>query len=264
MTLCTCNFFSKVLKNHVSVNVLIPSLPDNECLHADYDDIYPANRQYKTLYLLHGALDDYSCWLRHTAIERYAEEKGIAVVMPSGQNGFYSNARAGLDYFDFVTEELPRFVQGTFHLSGAREDNFIAGPSMGGYGAAKCALSRPDLFAAFADLSGAVDPGVLEPRMKAMGFDFFRYDLIFGGADQVTGTKDDLYQLARAMKDVQIKPAAWVFCGLEDTANYDMNRRFYDTLTAAGVQAVFQDGHGGHDWAYWDACIKTFLKELAI
>ena len=264
MTFCTCNFFSKSLKNHVSVNVLIPSLPDNSCLHADYDEIYPSGRLHKTLYLLHGALDDYSCWMRHTAIERYAEEKGIAVVMPSGQNGFYSDAKYGLDYFTFITEELPRFVQGTFHLSPRREDNFIAGPSMGGYGASKCALSRPDLYAAFADLSGAVDPGMLEPRMTAMGFDFFRYDLIFGGADKVAGTKDDLYRLAGALKDAPVKPSAWVFCGLEDVTNYDMNRRFYDTLRAAGVPAVFHDGHGGHDWPYWDSCIATFLKELTI
>lgn len=262
MTLCTCNFFSKTLQNHVTVNVLIPSLPDNDCLRAAYDEIYPAGRQLQTLYLLHGALDDYSCWLRHTNIERYAEEKGIAVVMPSGQNGFYTNAKYGLNYFDFITQELPRFVQGTFHLSPRREDNFIAGPSMGGYGASKCALTCPDRYAAFADLSGAVDPGELEPRMVAMGFDFFRYDLVFGGSDKVAGSEHDLYLLARRLKDAPEKPRAWVFCGLEDVTNYDMNRRLYETLEAAGCEAVFCDGHGGHDWAYWDGCIRQFLQAL--
>lgn len=262
MIFCESNFFSKTLKNHVNVNVLIPNLPDNDCLHASYDEIYPEGKKYKTLYLLHGALDDYSCWMRHTSIERYAEEKGIAVVMPSGQNGFYSNALYGLNYFDFITEELPRFAQGTFNLSSKREDNFIAGPSMGGYGASKCALSKPGQYGAFADLSGAVDPGVLEDRMVASGFDFFRYDLIFGGSDKVEGTKDDLYLLARSLRDSECKPKAFVACGLEDVTNYDMNVSFKEELEKAGFDVHFEDGHGGHDWKYWDTCIESFIRLL--
>jgi putative tributyrin esterase len=262
MIFCECNFFSKTLKNHVNVNVLIPNLRDNDCLHASYNEIYPEGKEHKTLYLLHGALDDYSCWMRHTSIERYAEEKGIAVVMPSGQNGFYTNAMNGLDYFDFITEELPRFVQGTFHLSKKREDNFIAGPSMGGYGAAKCALSKPEQYAAFADLSGAVDPGQLEGRMVAKGFDFLRYDLIFGGSDKVEGTKDDLYLLARNLKDSRMKPDAFITCGLEDLINYDMNVRLKEELERSGFNVHFEDGHGGHDWQYWDRCIENFIKML--
>ena len=78
------------------------------------------------MYLLHGALDDYTMWLRHTNIERYAEAAGIAVVMPSGQNGFYSNALYGLRYFDYITEELPRMIEYTFPVSTDRKDRFIA------------------------------------------------------------------------------------------------------------------------------------------
>ncbi|MGB7605948.1 MAG: alpha/beta hydrolase family protein [Lutisporaceae bacterium] len=264
MIFCQCNFFSKVLKNHINVNVLIPSLPDNDCLHASYDEIYPKRKKFKTLYLLHGALDDYSCWLRHTSIERYAEEKNLAVVMPSGQNGFYSNALFGLDYFDFVTEELPRFIQGTFPLSDKREDNFIAGPSMGGYGASKCALSKPWQYGAFADLSGAVDPCNLEGKMKEMGFDFFRYDLIFGGSDKVAGTKDDLYLLAQELKDSEYKPKAYIACALEDVANYGMNVRLKNVLEESGVEVFFEDGHGGHDWKYWDTCIEHVINWLPL
>ena len=130
MILNRVNFFSKTLLNHVDVDILIPTLPDNDCLHATYDAIYQPGRRWPCLYLLHGALDDHSCWLRHTAIERLAEAAGMAVVMPSGQNGFYTKARYGLDYFTFVTEELPQMVCSTFPISGRREDTYIAGPSM--------------------------------------------------------------------------------------------------------------------------------------
>ncbi|HHT96751.1 MAG TPA: esterase family protein [Clostridiales bacterium] len=259
MILNQCNFFSKTLQNHVNVNVLIPSLPDNECLHASYDEIYPHNKKHKTIYLLHGALDDYSSWLRHTSIERYAQEKGLAVVMPSGQNGFYSNAKYGLNYFDFITEELPRFAQSTFNLSKEREDNFIAGPSMGGYGATKCALSKPEQYAGFCNLSGAVAPNILEPRMVEKGFDFFRYDLIFAGSDKVPGSKDDLYLLAKNLKESKNKPKAYIACAIEDLINYDMNVNLKEELERSGFDVCFRDGHGGHDWKYWDECIENFL-----
>ena len=93
MILNRCNFFSKTLLNHVDVDILLPSMPDNDCVGASLDEIYRDRAPWPTLYLLHGALDDHSCWLRQTAIERYAEAAGMAVVMPSGQNGFYTNAR---------------------------------------------------------------------------------------------------------------------------------------------------------------------------
>ena len=67
----------------------------------------------------------------------------------------------------------------------------MAGCSMGGYGAARLALGAPDRYAAFADLSGAVDPARLEPAMARMGFTFFRYDLLFGGAQKVRGSEND-------------------------------------------------------------------------
>ena len=262
MILNKCNFFSKTLCNHVDVDVLIPSMPDNDCVKTDLEDIYSSDKKWPVLYLLHGALDDHSCWLRHTCIERYAEEAGMAVVMPSGQNGFYTNAKYGLNYFDFVTKELPLFIRSVFNVSKLREDTYIAGPSMGGYGATKCALRCPEQYAAFADLSGAVDPIELEPKMIAMGFGFFRYDLIWGGVEKMRGTDDDVYYLSRSLKDSAIKPEAFIYCGLEDEANHGMNLRLYESLTENGFTASFKDGHGLHDWIYWDKCIKDFLSHI--
>lgn len=261
MILSHCNFYSKVLNNHVDVNVLIPSIPDNDHFTHDLDEVYK-ERNIPVLYLLHGALDDYTMWLRHTNIERYAEEAGIAVVMPSGQNGFYSNAIYGLNYFDYITEELPRFIEYTFPVSREREYRYIAGPSMGGYGATKCGLKRHDMYRAFGDFSGAVDPERLEPLMTKMGFGFFRYDLIFGGSDKVTGSKDDLQVLAEECSKYDKKPYAFITCGLEDTNNYDMNYQLYKKLESCGFDTEFFGGHGDHDWVYWDKCIDKFIKTI--
>lgn len=264
MIYCQCNFFSKTLKSHVPVEVLLPALSDWDCLKADLDEIYPAGRRWPVLYLLHGALDDATSWIRETGIERYAAQKGVAVVMPNGQNGFYANAKYGLPYFDFITQELPRFIESTFPVSKRGCDRFIAGPSMGGYGAAKCALTYPDRYAAFGNLSGAVDPGELEPRLEKMGVNFIRYDLIFGGSDKVAGSDDDLYLLAERQRDAKKKPKAFFYCALEDGPNYDMNVRLKNALDAAGFATVFADGHGGHGWAYWDTCLADFVKNLPL
>lgn len=261
MILNHCNFYSKTLNNHVDVNVLLPSMADNDHFFHTLDEIYQ-QRTIPVLYLLHGALDDYTMWLRHTNIERYAQEAGIAVVMPSGQNGFYSNAKYGLNYFDYVTEELPRFIEYTFPVSGLRQHRYIAGPSMGGYGAAKCALARPEKYCAFGDFSGAVDPGKLEPLMTSMGFDFFRYDLIFGGSDKVSGSSDDLQILAGRCQGLSEKPYGFIACGEEDTNNYAMNYELYQKLQECGFDAKFLGGTGLHDWVYWDQCIDTFIKQL--
>lgn len=262
MILNHCNFYSKTLNNHVDVNVLLPSMPDNHHFFHGLEEIYQ-QRNIPVLYLLHGALDDYTMWLRHTNIERYAEEAGLAVVMPSGQNGFYSNALYGLNYFDYITKELPRFVEYTFPVSARREDRYIAGPSMGGYGAAKCALGSQETYRAFGDFSGAVDPEKLEPLMTAMGFDFFRYDLIFGGSNKVTGSNDDLKVLAQRCGELSVKPYAFISCGEEDTNNYDMNYELYEKLISCGFQGEFFGGSGLHDWGYWDRCVARFVELIS-
>ena len=258
------NFFSVTLCNHVDVDILLPSMGDNDAyLCKDLDRIYE-KKTYPVLYLLHGALDDRTMWVRNTSIETYAQEKELVVVMPSAQNSFYVNAKAGLNYYSFVADELPKVIAKYFPISEKREDTFIAGYSMGGYGATRIALGNPERFASFADLSGAVDPETLEPLMSEMGFDFFRYDLIFGGADKVKGSKNDVYQLAADLKDAVLKPEVHIYCGLDDSANHKMNLKLYETLKDNGFTAHFTDGPGGHDWAYWDKSIRDYISKIRI
>ena len=57
--------------------------------------------------------------------------------------------------WDYVTEELMPMLYNWYPISDKREDNFIAGLSMGGGGALKFAVNYPDKFAAAAILSSA-------------------------------------------------------------------------------------------------------------
>lgn len=255
------NHFSKMLATHTDVEVLIPNMADNEAyLCSDLNEVY-GHREYPVLYLLHGALEDHSSWIRRTNIESYAEEAGVMVVMPSAHNSFYTDALLGDRYYSYIARELPLFIESFLPVKKGRENTFIAGPSMGGYGAVVLALKEPGRFGAFACLSGAVDPGKLEPMMKDMGFDFFRYDLIFGGSDKVKGSTADPFALAKQVKGD--KPEAYIYCGEQDSANYVMNSELYAELLGNGFNAEFKGSEGGHDWKYWDGAIADFLKKIA-
>ena len=94
MILSECNFFSKILESHVRATVLLPSMFDNDVLFAPLEEVY-APARFPALYLLHGALEDETSWLRMTAIERYAQQRRIVIVMPRGENGFWVNACRG-------------------------------------------------------------------------------------------------------------------------------------------------------------------------
>ena len=161
------------------------------------------------LYLLHGLSDDDTTWVRRTSIERYAAPLGLAVVMPAGHRSFYADEALGGAYWTFLTEELPSLVHRFFRVSNRPADTFVAGLSMGGYGALKWALRHPDRVAAAASLSGAVDLSAI-----AAGFDWPEDPQMFRRLfpDGPVPPADDLFALVSAA-DPTALPALWLGCG---------------------------------------------------
>ena len=150
MILNEVRFFSETLGLMSTMHVLLPQRTMAEAQRKRAPKV-------RTLYLLHGHSDDHTAWQRWTSIERYAEVFNIAVVMPAVHLSFYNDMVHGGKYWQFISEEVPLLVRDMFSLSARREDNLVAGLSMGGYGALKLALTHPDRYAAAASLSGAVD-----------------------------------------------------------------------------------------------------------
>lgn len=154
MSVLTYHFESQYLKGNQEVTVILPDKPGN----LSPAQFYQSGKRYKVLWLLHGTFGDATDWLRRTNIELYACEKDLVVVMPSALNSNYSNwdgFMMGFHMYDYLTEELMPLIYGWFPVSDRREDNFIAGLSMGGRGAIKYAVNHPDRFAAAAVLSAA-------------------------------------------------------------------------------------------------------------
>lgn len=209
------------------------------------------------LYLLHGLSDDETIWMRRTSIERYAAEYGLAVVMPRVERSFYQDMAHGERYWTYVSDELPALVQQLFRVSDRREDTFVAGLSMGGYGAMRLALAKPERFAAAASLSGALH--MAHPTVRQQRSDF--YDTAFGEADITGGDSDLLALLARS--DPARLPALMVTCGLQDDL-LPMQHAFLSAADDAGVEVTASLTTGEHEWGYWDARIQDVLAWLPI
>ena len=136
-----CNFHSCILRMQVDVSILLPEKERMEDVEqGKKGETFGKNKKYQTLYLLHGFTGDHLSYLRTSKIERYADEHQIMVVMPSVYNSAYTDMKYGLDYFSYLTEELTDFVERNFPAATKRENRFIAGMSMGGYGAYKWGL----------------------------------------------------------------------------------------------------------------------------
>ncbi|MFI7599555.1 alpha/beta hydrolase [Actinoplanes sp. NPDC049681] len=255
MALIRCDFSSEALALGTSMTVLLPQQASTQIgLEGRAGDAAPP-----VLYLLHGLTDDDTAWTRYTSIERYAAAKGIAVVMPQVHRSFYADERHGLKFWTFLSEELPSVVSSFFRVSTRREDTFVAGLSMGGYGAFKWALRRPERFAAAASLSGALDLVYMaehDRRPHIAGL----IGRVFGDRP-VAGGDDDLLHLLQA-NDREL-PRLMLRCGTEDHL-VAHNERFVAACRRYGVDIDAEFGPGEHEWGYWDAQIQAVLDWLPL
>ncbi len=219
---------------------------------------------FKTLVLLHGIGDDNTAWLMGTSIAALAEAKGIAVIMPAGENGFYVDAPSGPKYGQFIGEELMSTMRGLFNLSARREDTFIAGLSMGGYGALRNGLKYSDTFSHAAGLSSAlvVDKAVFSDESHPFVFTRRSYARrTFGDLEKIKGSDIDLHVLARDCKQQGKLPKIYMACGTEDQLILN-NREFHDFLVAESIPVTYEEGPGGHEWDFWNTYIAKVLKWL--
>lgn len=262
MALFQCNFFSSVLCFGTNIDVFIPSVTADDVINhrkAPYSD--PVAR-YQVLYLLHGAYDDHTNWVLQTSIVRYAQERCLAVIMPSTSNSFYQNMVYGSAYDTFLTKELPRFIESSFPISTRREDTFVAGNSMGGYGALKLAFEQPERFWACASLSGALDI-VDNIRSFSTGniSGPFKFDCLFSDPrpSAVEGTDADLFSLiTKRKRENRPLPKVFQTCGTEDFL-YASNCRSRKKFQELGVDLTYEEHSGIHGWKYWDENICRVL-----
>ena len=259
------NFFSPTLGFNTDLHVFIPTPNSDELLNHKRSDYFKPGAKFQVLYLLHGAYGDNTDWTRLTSIEKYAQKHRLAVVMPSASNSFYQNMYCGSDYLTYLTEELPAFVQALFPISTKRENTFVAGLSMGGYGAVKLAVEKPQQYAACASLSGAIDLAAIMGQVSSGEITGpFRWDAVFEHPQQVVGSDADLFALIEKRKQQgAVLPRIFQSCGTEDFI-YKANVSAAQKLRALGVELTYEEHPGIHDWDYWDTHIQRALDWMQL
>ena len=247
------NFYSYSLSHGVDIEVTIPSF--SSCDHQP--GVRPTHEppaKFPVRYLLHGHGNDCQCWTRYTAVERLAEEQRIALVTFNSGNKAYNNMPDGDNYYDFLHEELPSFITGMFPISGRREDTYIAGLSMGGYGTLAHAFTAPEMYCAF----GAMSPGVT--ARPAGASQYSRERSPFG--DVYSRTIEPIEELAGRIGEGVMLPKGYICCGKNDFL-YERVCQFRKDAEALGADFTwhFVDGYE-HEWRYWDYEIANFLSWL--
>ena len=257
MALVRMNFESRCLGNNQEVGIILPNLAKGQTPA----EFYGSGKKYKVLWLLHGTSGDYSDWIRKSNVERYACEKELIVVMPSALNSNYSNwprFMTGYRMFDFLTEELMPLIHHWFPASSRREDNYIAGLSMGGEGAIKYAVNHPEKFAACAVLSMA--PCNLKEMAKTPSRRMENSIHNAGGYEAYVNSYENTWEQLDKLKATGVLPRLYFTCGKEDFL-FDVYMEFKEYAKKIGLQAQFEEFDGFcHEWDFWDMTVQRAIE----
>ncbi len=261
MAILTTRYNSNCLGGFVSFTAVIPF----EDFGTDFLNPNPApyalQQPLKTLYLFHGVTGDEKDWLYGTRIERYAIENRIAVIMPDGNNNFYVDNCETERWGEFVGKELVEVTRNLFPLSHKREDTYIGGLSMGGYGAIRNGLKYNETFSKIVALSSALItyevPYATEDAMMPWQKKSY-YERIFGPIDKLMGSDMDPEQLYR---DCQNPVSIFMAVGEQDFL-IEPNRRYKKFLEEQKADLTYLEEPGAHEWDFWDRNIQRGLNWL--
>ena len=277
VALLTVDYFSPSLMRTTTLEVILPIDSIGDAMATDSALVhdpehgweqcpYPAGQSaFKTLYLLHGISGNHGDWISESRIRSWAEERHLAVVMPSGYNAFYLDNPDSHNYYGrFVGKELVAVTRRMFPLSHRREDTFIGGISMGAYGAMRNGLKYCETFGNIISLSTAMAIDNLEYLVSDNLF-FLRRSFLesnFGDLHKVANSDKDPVRLAADLVYCdRPRPRLYVACGNQDPL-LEANRIMVDRIRGIGLDVTYSEDQGGHDWNYWNEALPRALDWL--
>ena len=274
MSLLTWSIDAASLGCETTVSIALPSVKNTLAKDVPQDDRRPValspaqaaarldqRRLPGTCYLLHGLTGDHSAWVRYGDVERLADRYNLAIIMPSGGRSFWVDESHGLAYFTWLTAELPALINSHLQVDTGRARTFIAGLSMGGYGAFLAALKHPEKYSAAGAFSGtlAIDEDAFQGRHEDAFADSFSADIATAGQDLLVLLE---HNATRQQAD-QIFPRLWASCGTEDRL-LTQNRRFVAAAKKYGYDLCYREGPGAHEWGRWNPDLADFLAAVAV
>jgi putative tributyrin esterase len=250
----TVRYQSKLINSTLPYNVILPT---------DYDT--SKTTRYPVLYLLHGLTGHYNDWLSRTNIADYAADYRIIVVMPEGNDGWYTDSAAPTDKYEtYILKELIPDVQQRYRTIEARYARAIAGLSMGGYGAIKFGLKSPSTFVFAASMSGAL--GVMRLTGNEVPESWRESLKNFGDSGSQIRTANDPFEILQKITAARVASLPYFYfdCGTEDAAFiFKWNREIAALMFEKKIRYEFRELPGDHSWAYWDQQVQEILKIAA-
>ncbi len=219
---------------------------------------------YPVIYLLHGLTGHFDNWADKTKLTDYAEKYNYIIVMPEGDNGWYSDSASVPNdkYESYIIKELIPEIDKKFRTVADKKYRAVAGLSMGGYGSIKFGLKYPEMFSLAGSFSGALGAATLtEKEVGTKGAVAESILSVYGKPESETRQANDIFRMIKEISPDKIKslPFIYVDCGTEDFL-YQNNREFANLLQEKKIPHEFRQLPGGHDWRFWDSQIKEFLE----
>ena len=230
----------------------------------------------QVMYLLHGYGGGQRDWLdagqtAETAYSVFAEPEArpMAIVMPGVGNSWYVDGGQVGRHGNWQTALTQDFIPSAEHrlaVGGARQRRFVAGLSMGGFGALHLAVHRPDLFRAAAALS----PAIFEDARHASDFPDFQMRF-FAGAfgdpfDVGQFNRQNVFRrlpgLALRLED---RPTDfYVMTGDHDSFGLWRGAlAFFRAARDSGLPAELRVRDGDHEWRLWRDELDDVLRWIA-
>lgn len=219
---------------------------------------------YPVFYLLHGLTGHFDDWTKKTKLADYAADYNYIIVMPEGNNGWYSDSETVPNdkYESYIIKELIPEVDKKFRTVSDRNHRIIAGLSMGGYGSLKFGLKYPEMFSLVGSFSGALGAASFtEKEIGTKGAVAESILGVYGKPESETRKANDIFQMVRDISPDKIKSLPFIYldCGTEDFL-YRSNRDFADLLQEKKIPHEFRELPGIHDWKFWDSQVQEFLE----
>lgn len=256
MATLTTTFQSEELKRKVTFTAIIPT--PTKSLY-DYETKAEAKPEgLKTLYLLNGWNGNHEDWIQNSTIIKLADQYNLAVIMPSGDNSFYVDHVDDSNYGKFIGEELVTVTRGLFPLSTKREDTFIGGLSMGGYGALRNGYVYNKTFSKILGLSSSIlhkgdkvhDLSEENPINSKLKF-IIQSDSF--------NDMDDSMDIYRVIENAETKPDLFMACGTEDFL-YEENLAVHNWMESENIAHHYVEAPGEHNWKFWEMTISQALE----
>lgn len=260
MAVVNVTFYSGSLRRNVSFCAYLPSNKPETSM----GDTANHRSELKTLYMLHGYGGDCHDYLHIQELKELSEKHHLAMIYPSGENSFYLEGVDQSENFStFIGKELVEVTRGMFRLSDRREDTYIGGISMGGYGAMINGLRYSDTFSKIISLSGAyieiniADKGEFIPDQVS---DAAYQNRIFGDPGKLRNSdKDPRYCMEELKKSNSKLPDIYFVCGENDFL-IECNRKLHTFMKENGIAHYYEEGEGVHDGAYWNKHFEPSIK----